>query len=137
MTVPETALEALCRIPLEIRGWRSPSGAVKRSGYTRIRQDVTPPILAAYLTRHPEYVDQWEMYSLDKRTSAGWYCYREPAGWCVGSLTVSYPDEHYGAAADAFAEYILREVEAIHCSLNWRKPLWPKPWIPKHRDRAV
>jgi hypothetical protein len=135
--IPDELLAAVCRIPLAIRGWTSPKGAVRESGYADIREQVTPGMVAEYLRRHSELIEAWETYSLDKRTSGGWYFLREPRGWRVGSISVSYPDEEFASAAEACAEFVLREVESIYCALSLRTPLWPKSRNPPHREPAV
>ena len=137
MTTPDECIASVCRLPLAIRGWTSPKGAVRESGYSSVREELTPETVAAYLRQHPDAIDAWELYSLDKRTSGGWYLLREPGGWRVGSLSVSYPDEAFTSAAEACAAFVLREVEWIYCGLSPRTPLWPKPWKPVHRGSAV
>ena len=111
--------------------------AVRQSGYAAIRDDITPENLARVFALKPDYIEDWYEYSLDKRTRGGWYLVRNERGWTVGSLSVAYPDEQYVSASEACANFALREIETIYCSLSFRKPKWPRPWKPVHRDRAI
>jgi len=135
--LPEATLDTICRIPEVFRGGKSPRSAVRASGYASIRDQVTPADVARHLEQNPAYIDAWELYSLDKRTSGGWYFVREESGWRVGSVSISYPDEYFESVAEACSQFVLREVEAIYCGFSFRKPLWPRPWQPRHRDRAI
>jgi hypothetical protein len=123
--VSDAALDAVCRIPRVYRGGKSPWAAVRQSGYKAVRDQITPVDFAQYLRRHPEYIEDWERYSLDKRTSDGWYLLRNERSWTVGSLSVSHPDEQFELAAEACGHFILREVETIYCTVPFRRPRWP------------
>jgi hypothetical protein len=132
--ISDSALDAVCQIPQAYRGGKSPWAAVRQSGYKTVRDQITPTDLAQYLSRHPQFIEDWELYSLDKRTSGGWYLLRNERGWTVGSVSVSHPDEQFESAAEACAHFVLREVETIFCIVTFRKPRWPKPLRPGHRD---
>jgi hypothetical protein len=135
--VSDTVLDAICTIPRAYRGGKSALAAVRQSGYAVVRDDITPADIARHFELHPAYVEDWCLYSLDKRTSGGWYLVRDDHGWTVGSLSVSYPNELYDSGAAACANFALREIETIYCTLSFRKPKWPLPWTPLHRDGAI
>jgi hypothetical protein len=68
----------------------------------------------AYLRDHPDLVDDWELYSVDKRTGSGPYLLAEPARWEVGFYDGGYLDvRHHPDRFTACADFIVREVTAV------------------------
>src|SRR5919109_5692552 len=89
-------LSAVCGIPTIARkSWRSWRGIITRTSYPAIRHEINPAMLAAFLAQHPECVAEWESYSLDKRTSGGWYLIAESDKWRVGALRINYPNDDF------------------------------------------
>ena len=148
--IPDSSLDALCRLAQTSLG--VPRN-IRACGYPAIRDRVTPTDVTAHLERHPEYLRAWQNYSMDKRTSGGWYLeQRVESGhwlltrgwstrspeftWRVGSLTLPNPDQYFTSAASACGEFILREVEFWYCLLTFRTPRWPARDTPEREERS-
>jgi hypothetical protein len=43
------------------------------AGFLEGRDGITIPLIAAYLAAHPALVEMWKLWSMDKRTTSGWY----------------------------------------------------------------
>ena len=126
MAIAEEQLEAICRIPTSLKN-QSLSRAVKTSGFGEFREAITERELAAYLASHPQFINDWEGYSLDKRTTSGWYLVMRGDRWTVGFLGDARPDEWFHSAAEACAAFMLRDIDRVHCSMSFRRRRWPAP----------
>jgi hypothetical protein len=68
----------------------------------------------AYLRDHPDLVEDWELYSVDKRTGRGPYLLAEPARWEVGFYDGGYQDvREHPDQFTACADFIYREVTSV------------------------
>ena len=84
------------------------------SNYLRLRPGISAAMLCEYLADHPEVVDQWSMYSEDKRTSGGWYFLNYGRAGTVSRLgpRATRIDEHgHGSSVEACVNYILQELD--------------------------
>jgi hypothetical protein len=73
----QTAVEALCRLPLDVTALElSAKEAIRRSGYRNISGILTERDLAGVLAKRPDLVEAWVRWAEDKRTSRGWYLAR-------------------------------------------------------------
>ena len=86
------------------------------SGYFNYNDKVTVELINKELQKHPDCVDQWLQYSEDKRTSNGWYIYKNEKGVYV----VAYMGElsersklEFVNVVEACAHYMKLELEMI------------------------
>jgi len=82
--------------------------ALSRVDYVEARKQFEPQDLVPLIQAHQELIDQWLMYSEDKRTRGGWYV--TEAG-DVGQ--VDDPDSimHFASIEEAIAEYVVLELD--------------------------
>jgi len=90
---------------------------LKSSGYLQEPSTVQEEALEAGLRAHPELIETWVRYSVDKRTSSGWYLrapfdLRDSAGWFVGHLP-DQPERSFPDGFKACSFFIKQEIEAI------------------------
>ena len=82
--------------------------------YRELRPHIIPATVVAHVTAHPELVEQWLMYSEDKRTSGGWYFTGEGREWELGRLdsrSRRVDQRRHTSSVEACASYILRELD--------------------------
>jgi hypothetical protein len=87
---------------------------IQRCQYRDLRDHLTEEQLRQHVAAHPELIDQWSMYSGDKRTSGGWYFLREGGDWVVGRLdgaTKRSDENRYAFPEVACAAYIIKELD--------------------------
>ena len=51
----------------------SMQNAIQETGYAKLRSKLDSAQLVRILREHPDYVTDWLIYSVDKRTAGGWY----------------------------------------------------------------
>lgn len=104
-------IAAICRIPTDYlrRGDVTLSQLLSESGYFDDPNALDVAPLAAHLADHPELVDDWLVYSEDKRTSQGWYFGKQTSGafeiWQLAGGSKTFNDPYV-----ACADFILREI---------------------------
>jgi hypothetical protein len=84
------------------------SQALSRVNYVEARKQFTSEDLLPLIQTHHEFIDQWLMYSEDKRTSGGWYV--TEAGE-VGQADDPNSIMRFATIAEAVAEYVVRELD--------------------------
>src|SRR5207253_645495 len=109
--------ESLCRIPLAFReGQKSPKQLVDESDYASHRFQITREMIVGYLALHPTLLEEWQVWSFDKRTNEGWYLQldseRSIVGW-FSSASGSAEVARFSSQAEAVAEFVLREADHI------------------------
>lgn len=83
--------------------------ALRHTRYRDLRGDLSHESLAAALRGSPQAVEQWVLYSQEKRTSRGWAL--EP-----GACRIHRPDHPnssytFATLPDAVAAYVLHELD--------------------------
>ncbi len=113
MTLPDSALLDILSVG-HITSIRSDEGlslrdALSRVKYSAFRSQLEPGVILAALKQNEALVDQWVMYSEDKRTSDGWYILTDKRE--IGR--VGDPDSVicFARLDEAVAEYVLRELD--------------------------
>jgi hypothetical protein len=84
------------------------SRALSRVNYVEARKQFTSQDLVPLIQKHQEFIDQWLMYSEDKRTSGGWYVTK--AGE-VGQVDDRNSIMRFATIAEAVAEYVVQELD--------------------------
>lgn len=112
MSIDNNRLLQILRIGHEvsIRGAGLPlHEAIRRSGYEALRGGLNTADLVPLLKAHPDFVEQWLMYSEDKRTSGGFWVTGNPIE--VGSLTATEPPLHFPSVEEAVAAFVVKEID--------------------------
>jgi hypothetical protein len=111
---PEIVIERLCNLPANFHGGdKSPRQLVAESGLVGCEAVLSVDGVSRYLSGHPKLIEQWLRWSEDKRVSSGWYFMRKADKYVVGY----FPKGEtllFAEALPACAEFIVREVQAIH-----------------------
>jgi hypothetical protein len=82
--------------------------ALRQTDYADVRASFGPAELLPLLRENPDLVDQWIMYSQDKRTSGGWYLGESKCE--VGRLDTG-ESFCFTALDEAVAQYVVRELD--------------------------
>ena len=83
--------------------------ALARVNYAEIRPELNVAGLRELIARQPTLVEEWYLYSADKRTTGGWYL---SSNLCeIGQVGNADSVVRFRTAEEAVAEYILRELD--------------------------
>jgi hypothetical protein len=108
-------------IPRDFRaGLGSPAQLVARSGYRSVGPTLTAAELVEFLQADPTLVEDWYIWSQDKRTSTGWYLSLYPAGGSIGYVGRADPELRFASHVEACAEFIVRELASIDSDEPYR-----------------
>ena len=88
-------------------GW-SLREALARTRYRELRPQFGPADLLPIIARQPSFIEQWVLYSEDKRTSGGWYLLENGE---IGRVGDPKARVQYGSQEEAVAEYVVRELD--------------------------
>ncbi len=83
--------------------------ALSRVDYLEARRQFAAEDLVPLIQACPELIQQWIMYSQDKRTHGGWYL--TEAGE-VGRVDRSQIRLRFSSVEEAVAEYVVRELDS-------------------------
>ena len=84
--------------------------ALIEARYRELRPQLKVAALAKWLDHHPAVVNDWLLFSDDKRTPGGYYLLSpERGGWVVGSI--GGPERRFKTPSIAAAFYILTELD--------------------------
>jgi len=82
--------------------------ALSRVNYLEARRQFDAKDLLPLIQERRQLIDQWILYSADKRTRGGWYV--TEAGE-VGQVNDPNSIMHFASIEEAVAEYVLRELD--------------------------
>lgn len=108
-------VEPLCRIPEDLRS----NDLSIRQAFERIPIDLSEPRFAefvkAYLGRHGELIEAWQMFSDDNRGSPSHYLDRTRVGWfeVTADSTRSVDVRNHHNPVDACVDFIYRKATMI------------------------
>jgi len=122
MTEQADIIAAMANLPMAFRaGYESAIGITRQSGFLEGRDGITVPLIAAYLAGHPALVEMWKLWSMDKRTTSGWYFaerrlrlpWQRP--WVVGYWAQNGVTQvkRFRDPCEACATFVLRECEQL------------------------
>jgi hypothetical protein len=105
-------LISVCNIPRDFPT-SSLKGLVERSGYLTHRQEITSDLIEEHVRAHPHLIDEWNLYSGNKRGGSPWYLYRPDtdAPFVVGNIKTR-EQTLYDDSAKACAHFVKMEVES-------------------------
>ncbi len=82
--------------------------ALSRVNYLDVRRQFNSHDLLPLIHAQRQFIDQWIMYSADKRTMGGWYV--TEAGE-VGQVDNPKSRMYFASIEEAVAEYVVRELD--------------------------
>jgi hypothetical protein len=112
----EDLIRKICELPQNLKTQdKSVFQLLKESSYFEKRQSVEKSEIIEFLDNHPELLDDWELYSEDKRASSGWHFLSEGENWTVGYLNFGKQDKAkiFSSRIEACAVFIINEIEEI------------------------
>jgi hypothetical protein len=108
-------ISTICSMPRDFKVSRKKSmiQLLKESGYLEHEHDVAKEDVMRFLISHPDLIDDWELYSLDQRTSTGWYLLHEDPVWIVGYLNSGKREKESRVTSgfEACAVFIINDLE--------------------------
>ena len=113
MSLPESTLLEILGVG-HVTSIRSEEGlslrdALSRVNYSAVRSQLEPGAILEVLRRNAALVDQWVMYSEDKRTSGGWYILAESRE--IGRIGVPDSIVRFARLDEVVAAYVVRELD--------------------------
>ncbi len=112
----DNCIEKICNLPLYLKvADKSSLTLLQESKFSNFYNNITKQDIKSYLSRHKNLIDNWKIWSEDKRT-LGYYLSITPDKYFVGSLDKEGKEnfsKSFETAEDACAEFIFREVSAI------------------------
>ena len=82
--------------------------ALVQTHYAAVRGSFGPHDLIPLIKKNPTLVEQWVAYSLDKRTSSGWYLTERGE---VGTVKDPARRMQFDSMEESVAEYVVRELD--------------------------
>ena len=82
--------------------------ALRRTQYANIRPNFSPKDLLPIIKDHSNLIEEWLLYSYDKRTLVGWYLLEEGE---VGQVNKPESRKHFDSLDKAVAEYVVLELD--------------------------
>jgi hypothetical protein len=83
--------------------------ALKRVSYGEVRKALNVQELREVIVLQPDLIEEWDLYSADKRTTGGWYL---NASRCeIGQIEAPRSLKRFGTPEEAVAEYVLLELD--------------------------
>ena len=83
--------------------------ALTRTNYSNVRNEFDAHDLLPFLKADRDLVEQWVMYSEDKRTSGGWWIIKETCE--VGCIGFPEKTQRFESLDHAVAEFVVRELD--------------------------
>ncbi len=107
----------ICSLPRDFSISRNKSiiQLLKEAGYFGHEDSVTKDNIMEFLVSNPGLIEDWETYSLNKRTSTGWYLLHNKLYWTVGFFNVGgkEKEEHFSSGLAACAIFIVNELAEL------------------------
>ena len=116
----KNSIAKICELPLDFKnGNKSSYQLAKDSGFINDNKNNIILDIKEYLQNHISLINNWEIWSKDKRTTEGFYLILENIN-AVGYLgsTLNENEKYFNSALDACSEYIYLEISSI---LNLKK----------------
>jgi hypothetical protein len=112
----ESCVEKICNLPLDFKvGEKTSLILLQESKFTDFHNVITKQDIKDYLSLHENVIENWKIWSEDKRT-LGYYLSIRYNKYFVGSIDKDGKEnfsKYFTSIDDACAEFILREVRAI------------------------
>jgi len=108
-------ISKICELPLDIKkGDKSSFQLAEESGFDNNNKERVKSAIKDYINLHSSLINDWQMWSEDKRTSGGFYLIIDKKN-IVGSLDSNFKrnDKEFETPIDACSEYIYLEISSI------------------------
>ena len=116
MVTKEYCIEKICNLPLDFKNAdKSPYNLAKESKFAELHTSISVQDIKEYLLRKIDLIDNWVMWSEDKRT-CGYSLSIIPHKFLIGELDGNAKlifEKSFSNNVDACAEFILREISSI------------------------
>lgn len=91
---------------------------LKETGYFQVYDKILEKMILKKLSLFPKYIEEWIIYSEDKRTNSGYYIKQEGNNYIVGYLNNKGKSmqKKYSDKIEACASFIKYEIEEIRNS---------------------
>ncbi len=109
-------VDKICQIPRQLKELQNISvyDLLKNSGYFESPESITIEFIEYYLSNSKNLINDWFVYSSDKRCSTGWYfCENsEKSRYTVGFLNngKAEQEKHFENLTKACASFIQKEI---------------------------
>jgi hypothetical protein len=108
---------AICSMPrnFHVTHNKSMVQLLKESGYYGLEELLTKDRIIKTLNTCPYLVNDWLVYSADKRVQSGWYFSHSGSQWTIGCLGGNGSEEEqvFDSADEACAAFIFIEVHLL------------------------
>ena len=82
--------------------------ALRNANYKALRPNFASRDLLPLIAAKPDIIEQWVLYSADKRTAGGWYLLEDGQ---IGQVESETTPVHFASLEEAVAEYVVRELD--------------------------
>ena len=82
--------------------------ALSRTRYRELRPQFEESDRLAHLRDHPDLIEEWLLYSEDKRTDGGWYLLQDGT---IGQVRRRGEEIRFQSLEQAVAAYVVRELD--------------------------
>jgi hypothetical protein len=114
-------ISEVCSIARNIKKYQNKSviQLLKESSYFDNSSSIATDDIKQYLVDHPDYINDWIIYSSGKRSSKGWYFLQERSDWIVGYLEETtngfarIREEKFNSSFEACAAFIIKEINDL------------------------
>ena len=86
--------------------------ALIRARYAELRPEFEVSSVEALVRKYRSLIDEWALYSDDKRTSGGWYL--DVKNRAIGQVQHPESVERFESVEAAVAQYVVRELDFWH-----------------------
>jgi hypothetical protein len=123
----------ICELPIDFsRGNKSAFQLASESGFLITNEKLALGLIKEYLESHPNLIEKWSIWSVDKRTEIGYFLNfddRFIVGYADYTKVGLIKAVEYETALDACSEFILLEICSIlnvteksaNIDLKWNK----------------
>ena len=84
--------------------------ALRRSRYRELRPTIDEVALAEIVRANPALIGDWTLYSVDKRSSDGWYLKDDGE---IGRVFEPQARRRYASMPEAVAAFVIRELDVL------------------------
>ncbi len=109
-----TIVERVCRLPLDFRrvGTKSVIQLAEEIGLPAHRECITSSAVESHLLAQPELVDDWLLWSADRRCSPAWYFCADGKEFVVGYCP-NGEEKRFTDRIRACTQFVIHEIENI------------------------
>lgn len=94
---------------------------LQQTGYSKVAENISEQDIYQELAKNPDFVDDWLVYSEDKRTTGGWYFKKgDKNKYLVGCVDeTGVTETEYADKIKACAKFVKQELNVIINGNQW------------------